>query len=41
MGDSGGPITLDQTGVETYAVVFAIAPSPMDGNVIWAGSDDG
>jgi photosystem II stability/assembly factor-like uncharacterized protein len=41
MGDSGGPITLDQTGVETYAVVFALAPSPVDGNVIWAGSDDG
>jgi photosystem II stability/assembly factor-like uncharacterized protein len=41
MGDSGGPITLDQTGVETYAVVFALAPSPIDGNVIWAGSDDG
>jgi photosystem II stability/assembly factor-like uncharacterized protein len=41
MGDSGGPITLDQTGVETYAVVFALAPSPVDGSVIWAGSDDG
>ena len=41
MGDSGGPITLDQTGVETYAVVFALAPSPLDGNVIWSGSDDG
>jgi photosystem II stability/assembly factor-like uncharacterized protein len=41
MGDSGGPITLDQTGVETYAVVFALAPSPLDGNVLWAGSDDG
>jgi len=41
MGDSGGPITLDQTGVETYAVVFALAPSPLDGKVIWAGSDDG
>jgi photosystem II stability/assembly factor-like uncharacterized protein len=41
LGDSGGPITLDQTGVETYAVVFALAPSPVDGRVIWAGSDDG
>jgi photosystem II stability/assembly factor-like uncharacterized protein len=41
MGDSGGPITLDQTGVETYAVVFALAPSSVDGSVIWAGSDDG
>jgi photosystem II stability/assembly factor-like uncharacterized protein len=41
MGDSGGPITLDQTGVETYATVFSLAPSPVDGRVIWAGSDDG
>lgn len=41
VGASGGPITLDQTGVETYATVFAIAPSPHDPNVIWAGSDDG
>lgn len=41
MGPSGGPITLDQTGVETYATVFTLAPSARDGNVIWAGSDDG
>ena len=41
MGPSGGPITLDQTGVETYATVFTIAPSPKDPNTIWAGSDDG
>jgi photosystem II stability/assembly factor-like uncharacterized protein len=40
-GPSGGPITKDQTGVETYATVFAIAPSYHDPNVIWAGSDDG
>ncbi len=41
IGPSGGPITLDQTGVETYATVFAIAPSYHDGAVIWVGSDDG
>ena len=41
LGPSGGPITLDQTGVETYAVVFTLAPSALDGRVIWAGSDDG
>jgi photosystem II stability/assembly factor-like uncharacterized protein len=41
MGPSGGPITLDQTGVETYATIFTLAPSPLDGNVLWAGSDDG
>ncbi len=41
IGPSGGPITLDQTGVETYATIFAVAPSYHDGNVIWVGSDDG
>ncbi len=41
MGDSGGPITRDETGVETYATVFSIAPSPRDGVLIWTGSDDG
>ena len=41
LGPSGGPITLDQTGVETYATVFTLAPSAIDGTVIWAGSDDG
>jgi photosystem II stability/assembly factor-like uncharacterized protein len=41
MGPSGGPITKDQTGVETYATVFAVAPSHHDVNVIWVGSDDG
>jgi len=41
MGPSGGPITKDQTGVETYATLFTIAPSPHDANTIWTGSDDG
>lgn len=41
LGPSGGPITLDQTGVETYATVFALAPSRREKGVIWAGSDDG
>jgi photosystem II stability/assembly factor-like uncharacterized protein len=41
MQASGGPITKDQTGVETYAVIFTVAPSPQDGNTIWTGSDDG
>lgn len=38
---SGGPITLDQTGVETFGTVFALAPSRLEPDVIWAGSDDG
>jgi hypothetical protein len=41
MQASGGPITKDQTGVETYAVVFTLAPSKQDANTLWAGSDDG
>ena len=41
MGPSGGPITLDQTGVETYATIFTVAPSPRESGTIWTGSDDG
>ena len=41
LGPSGGPITKDQTSVEYYATVFAIAESPVRRGVIWAGSDDG
>ncbi len=41
IGPSGGPLTKDQTGVETYATVFGIAPSYHDADVIWVGSDDG
>ncbi len=38
---SGGPVTKDNTGAETYATVFAIAESPVRAGRIWAGSDDG
>jgi photosystem II stability/assembly factor-like uncharacterized protein len=41
MQASGGPITKDQTGVETYAVIFTVAPSRQEANTIWTGSDDG
>ena len=41
LGNSGGPITKDQTSVEYYATIFAFAESPRDGAVLWAGSDDG
>lgn len=40
-GPSGGPITKDNTSVEYYGTIFALAVSPQDPNVIWAGSDDG
>jgi len=38
---SGGPIDLDHSSAEVYPGLSAIAVSPLDGNVIWAGSDDG
>jgi photosystem II stability/assembly factor-like uncharacterized protein len=38
---SGGPITGDNTGVETYCTIFAIAESPLEKGLIWVGSDDG
>jgi len=41
LGPSGGPITLDQSGVETYGTVFALTPSRLEPGLIWAGSDDG
>ena len=41
LGPSGGPITKDQTSVEYYATIFAIAESPLVRGTIWTGSDDG
>ena len=41
MGHSGGPITGDMNGPEIYGTVFTLAPSKVDVNVVWAGSDDG
>src|SRR5688572_9774884 len=41
MGPSGGPITKDQTGVETYALIFAFDESPITRGLLWAGTDDG
>src|SRR5262249_28273306 len=38
---SGGPITGDNTGVEVYGTIFAIADSPKAKGLLWAGSDDG
>jgi len=38
---SGGPITGDNTGVEVYCTIFAVAESPLKKGLIWVGSDDG
>jgi photosystem II stability/assembly factor-like uncharacterized protein len=39
--NSGGPVNLDVSGAEYYDTTLALAPSPKDANLIWAGTDDG
>ena len=41
IGKDWGPIKRDNTGVEWYGTVFALAESPVKAGVLWAGSDDG
>ncbi len=38
---SGGPLTQDNTSVEYYDTIFAIAESPLEKGLLWAGTDDG
>lgn len=38
---SGGPITKDNTSVEYYCTIFAVAESKIKQDLIWVGSDDG
>ena len=38
---SGEPITIDVTGEEMYATLYAIRESPVTPGVIWAGANDG
>jgi photosystem II stability/assembly factor-like uncharacterized protein len=38
---SGGPITKDNTGAETFADIFTFAESYVKQGVLWAGTDDG
>jgi len=38
---SGGPITADNTRAEFHCTITAIAESPREPRVIWAGTDDG
>jgi photosystem II stability/assembly factor-like uncharacterized protein len=38
---SGGPITGDNTGAEIYCTIFALAESPLQKGLLWAGTDDG
>ncbi|HEX6974348.1 MAG TPA: hypothetical protein VF147_08105, partial [Vicinamibacterales bacterium] len=39
--DSGGPIVVDNTAAEFYCTILTIAPSMLDPNLIWVGTDDG
>ena len=38
---SGAPVTIDVTGEEMYATLYAIRESPVKAGVIWAGANDG
>jgi photosystem II stability/assembly factor-like uncharacterized protein len=38
--ESGG-VTVDNTSAENHCTIFSIGPSPLDGNLIFTGSDDG
>lgn len=38
--NSGG-LTKDNTTAENHCTIYAIAESPLDSNIIWAGTDDG
>ena len=40
-GSAGGPLTQDNTSVEYYDTIFAVAESPVERGLIWVGSDDG
>ena len=39
--DESGGITRDATGAENHTTILTIAPSPVEAEVIWVGSDDG
>jgi photosystem II stability/assembly factor-like uncharacterized protein len=39
-GESGG-LTMDATGAENHTTVLVIEPSPIEENMLWAGTDDG
>ena len=41
LGLMGGPITNEAAGGEIYHTLMALAESPHDAGVIWAGADDG
>ncbi|MEM6705034.1 MAG: glycosyl hydrolase [Acidobacteriota bacterium] len=41
LGETGGEVLLDQDGPEVYGTLYTLAVSPLDGELLWTGSDDG
>ena len=41
LGRTGGPVHGEMTGAEWYATIYALAESPRQAGLLWAGSDDG
>jgi photosystem II stability/assembly factor-like uncharacterized protein len=39
--DESGGLTLDVTGAENFTSIVAIAPSPLEKDLLWVGTDDG
>ncbi len=39
--ENSGGLSRDNSGAENHCTVFTIAESPLDENVVWAGTDDG
>ena len=39
--EQSGGVTVDNSAAEMHTTIYAIAESPRNGNVIWAGTDDG
>ncbi|HEX8170835.1 MAG TPA: sialidase [Thermoanaerobaculia bacterium] len=39
--EQSGGVTVDNSAAEMHTTIYAISESPVDANVIWAGTDDG
>jgi len=39
--EQSGGITIDNSSAENHCTVYAIAESPLDSKIVWAGTDDG
>src|SRR5437016_12868361 len=39
--EQSGGVTVDNSSAEMHTTIYAISESPRNGNVIWAGTDDG